>query len=173
MYLATFTERLTIQCIFLLLPMFRANNGSAFIHPLRMLTSFLSLRRTYRRLLVSLFNRRTIKPSRNLCFIVVLPIFTDWSRHARISRHEELTHLRVRVKAYVMKRFFHFFFFFFLSLERWKAISRVKFMLAPCTGEEFYIDREKAPRVFGFHCRLFAIGKRRIWLIMECLISLT
>lgn len=46
-------------------------------------------------------------------FHCCLPIFTDWSRHARISRHEELTHLRVRVKAYVMKRFFHFFFFFF------------------------------------------------------------
>lgn len=115
MYLPTFIERLTIQCIFLLLPMFRANNGSAFIHPLRMLTSFLSLHRTYRRLLASLFNHRTIKPSRNLCFIVALPIFTDWSRHARISRHGRNWHIYEYVS--LVETVFPFlFFFFFLFL---------------------------------------------------------
>lgn len=128
MYLPTFIERLTIQCIFLLLPMFRANNGSAFIHPLRMLTSFLSLHRTYRRLLASLFNHRTIKPSRNLCFIVALPIFTDWSRHARISRHGRNWH----IYEYRSVRFarwngfsisFFFFFFLFSKDEKRQVIS--------------------------------------------------
>lgn len=129
MYLPTFIERLTIQCIFLLLPMFRANNGSAFIHPLRMLTSFLSLHRTYRRLLASLFNHRTIKPSRNLCFIVALPIFTDWSRHARISRHGRNWHIYEYVS--LVETVFPFLFFFFLSfLERWKAAS--DFFLSLC-----------------------------------------
>lgn len=136
MYLPTFIERLTIQCIFLLLPMFRANNGSAFIHPLRMLTSFLSLHRTYRRLLASLFNHRTIKPSRNLCFIVALPIFTDWSRHARISRHGRNWHIYEYVS--LVETVFPFLFFFSFFSRKMKSGKwfLLKFMFALWTGQE-------------------------------------